>query len=62
MKLRGGVPLFADGLPVGAVGIAGLNKDNDVSIVQAATVAFASKKQLTTVRALNGVGGKSSLL
>lgn len=42
MTLRGGVPLIADGMPVGAVGIAGINKDNDVSIAQAAASAFAA--------------------
>lgn len=43
MTLRGGVPLLADGIHVGAVGIAGINKDNDVSIAQAAAAAFASQ-------------------
>jgi glc operon protein GlcG len=42
MTLRGGVPLTAGGQVVGAVGVAGLNKDNDVTIAQAAAAAFAS--------------------
>ncbi len=43
MTLRGGMPLIAHGVPVGAVGIASVNKDNDVSIAQAAAAAFASQ-------------------
>jgi glc operon protein GlcG len=42
MVLRGGVPLKAGGQVVGAVGVASLNKDNDVTIAQAAAAAFAS--------------------
>jgi glc operon protein GlcG len=42
MTLRGGVPLKAGGQVVGAVGIASLNKDNDVTIAQAAAAAFES--------------------
>jgi glc operon protein GlcG len=42
MTLRGGVPLMAGAQVVGAVGIASLNKDNDVKIAQAAAAAFAS--------------------
>jgi glc operon protein GlcG len=42
MTLRGGVPLLAGAEVVGAVGIAGLDKDNDVKIAQAAAAAFAS--------------------
>jgi glc operon protein GlcG len=42
MTLRGGVPLKAGGQVVGALGIAGLNKDNDVTIAQAAAAAFES--------------------
>jgi glc operon protein GlcG len=42
MTLRGGVPLMANGVPVGAVGVASLNKDNDVTIAEAAAAAFAS--------------------
>src|ERR1700734_110314 len=42
MTLRGGVPLLADGVPVGAVGVASLNKDNDVTIAETAAAAFAS--------------------
>ncbi len=41
MTLRGGVPLMAGEEVVGAVGVAGLNKDNDVTIAQAAAAAFA---------------------
>jgi glc operon protein GlcG len=47
MTLRGGEPLKAGGQVVGAVGVASLNKDNDVSIAQAAAEAFAS---LSTVK------------
>jgi glc operon protein GlcG len=42
MTLRGGVPLMAGAQVVGAVGIASLDKDNDVKIAQAAAAAFAS--------------------
>jgi glc operon protein GlcG len=42
MTLRGGAPLMAGAEVVGAVGIAGLNKDSDVKIAQAAAAAFAS--------------------
>jgi glc operon protein GlcG len=42
MTLRGGVPLMADGVPVGAVGVASQNKDNDVTIAETAAAAFAS--------------------
>ena len=42
MTLRGGVPLKAGKEEVGAVGIASLNKDNDVAIAEAAAAAFAS--------------------
>jgi glc operon protein GlcG len=42
MALRGGEPLLAGKEVVGAVGIASLNKDNDVTIAQAAAAAFAS--------------------
>jgi glc operon protein GlcG len=42
LTLRGGVPLKAGGQVVGAVGVASLNKDNDVTIAQAAGEAFAS--------------------
>lgn len=38
--LRGGMPLTANGQVVGAVGIAGLNKDNDVATAEAAAKAF----------------------
>ena len=41
MTLRGGVPLMAGAEVVGAVGIASLDKDNDVKIAQAAAAAFA---------------------
>jgi glc operon protein GlcG len=40
-SLRGGVPLLAGGQFVGAVGVAGLNKDNDVKIATEAAEAFA---------------------
>jgi glc operon protein GlcG len=41
MTLRGGVPLMSGAEVVGAVGIAGLDKDNDVKIAQAAAAVFA---------------------
>ncbi len=41
MTLRGGVPLRSGGLVVGAVGVASLNKENDVKIAEAAGAAFA---------------------
>src|SRR6202171_5606052 len=42
MTLRGGTPLMAGAEVVGAVGIASLDKDNDVQNAQAAAAAFAS--------------------
>jgi glc operon protein GlcG len=42
MTLRGGVPLKAGNEVVGAVGIASLNKDNDVAIAESAAAAFGS--------------------
>src|SRR3984885_1638440 len=42
MTLRGGMPLLAGKEVVGAIGIAGINKDNDVAIAEAADAAFAS--------------------
>jgi glc operon protein GlcG len=42
MTLRGGMPLTAGKDVVGAVGVAGLNKDNDVKIAEAAAAAFAA--------------------
>jgi glc operon protein GlcG len=42
MVLRGGVPLMWGTEVVGAIGIAGLNKDNDVAIAEAAAAAFAA--------------------
>ena len=36
MSLRGGVPIRVNGQVVGAIGVAGLNKDNDVKIATAA--------------------------
>lgn len=45
MALRGGVPLREGNVVVGAVGIAGLNKDNDVKIATDAAAAFASAAQ-----------------
>ena len=47
MALRGGVPLMVGQEVVGAVGVAGVNKDNDVTIAEAAAKAFAS---LSTVK------------
>jgi glc operon protein GlcG len=41
LTLRGGVPLLAGHQVVGAVGVAGLNKDNDVKIATEAAGAFA---------------------
>ena len=40
--LRGGMPLTVNGQVVGAVGVAGINKDNDVATAQAAAKAFDS--------------------
>ena len=42
MALRGGVPLMVNGESVGAVGVASLSKENDVTIAEAAAAAFAS--------------------
>jgi glc operon protein GlcG len=42
MALRGGVPLMAGTEVIGAVGIASLDKDNDVKIAEAAAAALAS--------------------
>jgi glc operon protein GlcG len=42
MTLRGGVPLKAGDEVVGAVGVASLDKDNDVKIAEAAAAAFSS--------------------
>jgi len=42
MALRGGMPLKAGDAVVGAVGVAGLNKDNDVVIAEAASTAFST--------------------
>jgi glc operon protein GlcG len=42
MALRGAMPLKAGEQVVGAVGVASLNKDNDVKISEAAAAAFAS--------------------
>ena len=41
MALRGGVPLQDGDAVVGAIGVAGLNKDNDVRIATEAAVSFA---------------------
>ena len=41
LALRGGVPLRAGDVVVGAIGIAGINKDNDVRIADEAAAAFA---------------------
>ena len=42
LALRGGIPLRAGNVVVGAVGVAGMNKDNDVKISTEAAAAFAS--------------------
>jgi glc operon protein GlcG len=42
MSLRGGTPLMAGKEVVGAIGIAGLNKDTDVAIAESAAAAFAA--------------------
>jgi glc operon protein GlcG len=42
MTLRGGEPLKAGTQVVGAIGVAGFNKDNDVAIAQAAAAVFAA--------------------
>jgi glc operon protein GlcG len=42
LSLRGGVPLRAGNQVVGAIGVAGLNKDNDVKISTTAAAKFAS--------------------
>lgn len=42
MTLRGGFPLLSGKQVVGAIGVASLNKDNDVTIAQSAAAAFAS--------------------
>jgi glc operon protein GlcG len=42
LALRGGIPLRAGNAVVGAVGVAGMNKDNDVKIATAAAAQFAS--------------------
>jgi glc operon protein GlcG len=41
MALRGGMPIRADGKVVGAVGIAGLNKDTDTAIANTAASALS---------------------
>jgi glc operon protein GlcG len=41
LSRRGGVPLSASRQVVGAAGVAGLNKDNDVKIATEAAEAFA---------------------
>jgi len=45
MSLRGGVPLMAGKEVVGAIGIAGLNKDTDVAIAESAAAAFAGNHE-----------------
>jgi glc operon protein GlcG len=42
MALRGGVPVHANGAVVGAVGVAGLSKETDTEIAQAAAVVLSS--------------------
>lgn len=46
--LRGGMPLKVNGEVVGAVGIAGLNKDNDVLTAQTAAKALDPTSRPTT--------------
>ena len=41
LALRGGVPLRDGDMVVGAIGVAGINKDNDVRIADEAAAAFA---------------------
>lgn len=43
MTLRGGFPIVSHGEVIGAVGVAGVNKDNDVRIAQAAAAALGDK-------------------
>ena len=43
LALRGGVPLRDDDMVVGAIGVAGLNKDNDVRIADEAAAAFTQQ-------------------
>jgi len=45
MALRGGMPLRDGNVVVGAIGVAGLNKDNDVKIAAEAADAFAHAVQ-----------------
>ncbi|WP_158615521.1 heme-binding protein [Acidipila sp. EB88] len=42
MTLRGAVPLMSGHEVVGAIGVAGLNKDTDVTIAESAAAAFAA--------------------
>jgi len=42
MALRGGMPLKDGAEVVGAIGVAGLNKDNDVAISKVAAAAYAA--------------------
>src|SRR6202790_4650858 len=42
MALRGGVPVHANGEIVGAVGVAGLSKETDTEIAQAAAAVLSS--------------------
>ncbi|GGH15186.1 GlcG/HbpS family heme-binding protein [Silvibacterium dinghuense] len=43
MTLRGGFPILDHGEVIGAIGVAGVNKDNDVRISQAAASVLDSK-------------------
>ena len=43
LALRGGVPLRDDDMVVGAIGVAGINKDNDVKIADEAAAVFTRK-------------------
>ena len=47
MALRGGMPIRANGKIVGAVGIAGLNKDTDTAIANTAAAALSSQPTAT---------------
>ena len=45
LTLRGGMPILRHGEVIGAVGIAGTNKDNDVTIAQTAAAALDVQNQ-----------------
>ena len=50
MSLRGGMPLLLNGESVGAVGVASLSKENDVTIAEAAAAAFRSSPALQPIQ------------